>query len=130
MLIALAVATAAIIAFRLRRPAASRGSESGGHVEWVDPKKILFSLPTIYDVQPVLDEVPGGVQPAFKIHEDDWRQVEFVARRHRAALEQELADLRAFKQAHSKGVGWDSISVRKERPDGLTPEHIPFQALL
>src|SRR5690242_17556226 len=39
----------------------------------VDPKQILFSLPTIEDALPPLHDGPG--EEAAALREDDWRQV-------------------------------------------------------
>jgi hypothetical protein len=105
-------------------------SRSGERIERVDPREILFSLPTIYDTQPALDSPPADTAVKFQLHEDDWRQVELVSANDRTAVERELAEVRAFKQAHFKGVGWSSIFVRKERPDALMSRHIPLDSLL
>lgn len=55
----------------------------------VNPSDILFSLPTINNVIPVGD---GCVADALcpRIHEDDWRQFEFIRAVHREAVDREL----------------------------------------
>jgi len=91
-----------------------------------DPKSILFSLSTICDVIPETDMVPaqGGRSP-FYLHEDDWRQVEFVAGTDVSQVEREMAALEAFKRANWTGAGWKSVYIRKERPDGLASKRLP-----
>src|SRR5688572_27711365 len=46
---------------------------------YVDPRKILYSLPTLEDALPPLRD--GDAAAAYAMHEDDWRQVELVAAR-------------------------------------------------
>jgi hypothetical protein len=121
------VIVAAVVWRWTRRPA--RPSPTGERIQSMDPREILFSLPTIYDTQPALDPPPADSTVRFHLHEDDWRQVEFVSASDRAAIEREIAEVRAFKHAHAKGPGWDSIFVRKERPDALGPRHIPLDSL-
>ena len=107
-----------------------RASTTGDRVQWMDPRKILFSLPTIYDTQPALDPPRADAPVTCQLHEDDWRQIEFVSASDRAAVEREIAGVREFQQAHKKEFGWDEIFVRKERPDALAPRHIALDSLV
>lgn len=60
----------------------------------VDPKAILYSVPTIEDVQPSLVVAGSDETPSIRVHEDEWRQVELVHASHRAAVDAELEDIR------------------------------------
>lgn len=63
-------------------------------VSTVPPQDILFSLPTICDEIPVL--VEGSTKQGknvFEIHEDDWRQIEFVASCYHSTIESELTEI-------------------------------------
>jgi len=84
----------------------------------IDPNKILFSLPTICDPMPALDETSAPVGARW-LHEDDWRQIEFVAVANRDYIGQQLTALAAFKREHWRGAGWDAIYPRAEHPTPL-----------
>jgi hypothetical protein len=89
-----------------------------GDVQMLDPKKILFSLPTLCDQAPAVAEAPAP-SGARSLHEDDWRQVEFVAAIDDSYIRGELAALATFKSQHKKSSGWTSVYVRKEHPHPL-----------
>jgi len=88
---------------------------------FIDPHEVLFSLPTLCDPAPATDGSPpsAGHRP---LHEDDWRQIEFVAAANHEHVLRELAALVQFKQQHWEKVGWKNIYLRKEHP-------VPFAAL-
>ena len=53
------------------------------------------------------------------LHEDDWRQIEFVAHTNHAHIQKELAALGAFKGQHRRGAGWTKVYIRREHPTPL-----------
>lgn len=75
----------------------------------------LFSLPTLCDPGPaVVDALPPE---GFRwLGEDDWRQVEFVARANLAHIQQELVNLAAFRKQHWSDPGWTDVYMRHEHP--------------
>ena len=84
----------------------------------MDPKNILFSTPTLCDCTPErIKKYPAGGYCT--VHEDDWRQIEFVAKSNLAHIENELKTLSAFKEKHRSGPGWTSVYIRKEYPAPL-----------
>lgn len=88
-------------------------------IEMVDPKTILFSLPTIENAMPPLE--PGGgpeSDAACTMHEDDWRQHELVSARFEPEIAAELADIRKVHDDR-KGPGFTSIHVRSRIPEPL-----------
>jgi hypothetical protein len=97
------------------------------NVQTLDPKTILFSLPTLCDglppVGPPVETVPAG---AVTLNEDDWRQIELVAARDREAVGRELAELSAFKVANRVGAGWKNVYVRSSRPDAIRASAVPL----
>jgi hypothetical protein len=123
------VVAAAAIRLWAHRPGA-RPTPTGERIQMVDPREILFSLATIYDTQPTLDAPSADATIKFQLHEDDWRQIELVSASDRAVVEREIAEARAFKEAHRKGLAFSSVFVRKERPDALTPRHVPLDSLV
>lgn len=98
----------------------------------MNPKDILFSVPTLCDKLPPLyppttSIAAGGVA---RMHEDDWRQVEFVAESDRPSVERELAELRRFKVDKRSGPGWTDVYVRRSRGDSVRPLGLRLPELL
>ncbi len=85
----------------------------------MDPKELLFSLPTLCDSAPAIDDAPPSNNHR-SLHEDDWRQIEFVMRVNLAHIEKELEKLAAFKQQHRRGPGWTDVYIRPEHPTSLS----------
>jgi hypothetical protein len=84
----------------------------------MDPKELLFSLPTLCDSAPAIDDAPPSNNQR-SLHEDDWRQIELVVRTNLAYIEKELERLAAFKQQHRRGPGWTDVYIRPEHPTTL-----------
>src|SRR5579885_2574053 len=60
----------------------------------VNPQDILYSLPTICDAIPAIAEGSTKLRKrVFELHEDDWRQREFISVDHRDAIEAEFASI-------------------------------------
>ncbi len=66
---------------------------------------------------------------AFLLHEDDWRQVEFVGFVPQPDVDAELGQLRSFMSQHRNGPGYTEVYVRRNRPEGLTPMGIEIAKL-
>jgi hypothetical protein len=95
-------------------------------VERIDPKRILYSLPTTEDALPPMGD-PGS-SPAYGMHEDDWRQREFVARQFAGEVESEFGEIRKM-WAEQDGPGFKRIHVRSRVREpllgiGLTLEEV------
>jgi hypothetical protein len=86
----------------------------------VDPKPILFSLPTLNDSLPVLNTSILRRDQDLTIHGDDWRQCEAVSQDYDEAISAELADIRRIYEEKSKQAGgyrlFTEIHVRKRIP--------------
>lgn len=82
-------------------------------VESVNPKDILYSLPTICDEIPAT--FPGSVakEPVFRIHEDEWQQVEFVSTKYTDHIRTQLEAIAGIYQNHRVGAGFNHIHVRQ-----------------
>lgn len=85
-------------------------------IERVDPRELLFSLPTLENTLPPLED--GEVEHALVLHEDDWRQRELVASRFEPEAAAELAEIRAV-HAERKGAGFPRLHVREHIPEPL-----------
>ena len=114
-----------------QRSAPGAAIAPGPKPQTLPPGAILFSLPTLCDALPPLDSpvaaIPSG---ALALHEDNWRQVEFVSNADRDAVDRELDEVRRFKTANASGPGWKNVYVRKARADALLPRRIPLSRLL
>jgi hypothetical protein len=64
------------------------------------------------------DELPEN---AFHLHEDEWRQIEFIGPPQQAEVEAELAQLRPFVAEHRQSDGFTQVYVREGRQEGLAP---------
>jgi hypothetical protein len=84
-------------------------------VERIDPRDLLFSLPSICDRL-----APVGTDPLVGdeclVGEDDWRQFELVSRQFSDESDAEIRAIRHIHEQERAGVGWRKIHVRG-RPD-------------
>ena len=103
-------------------------SKPSGEVHMADPKDILFSLPTLCDPAPAVDPTPPSAGHR-TLHEDDWRQIEFVTHTNLEHIRKELASLIAFKQEHRRGPGWTQVYMRSEHPAALSTAVLRFSSL-
>ena len=93
------------------------------------PGEILFSLATISDD---IGGVTGDALPSGKIlalHEDDWRQAEFVSQNFTNEVEQELADIANIYKTQRSGIGFKKVHVRKRIPNPLANQSITLPQL-
>jgi hypothetical protein len=91
----------------------------------VPAKDLLFSLPTICDVIPAV--LPGSTKRGkhvLELHEDDWRQIEFVSVSCRPVIEAEIASISAIYQTAFK-----EIHVRKSLAAPLNRERLLLNQL-
>jgi hypothetical protein len=80
----------------------------------MNPKNILFSVPTLSDDMPALDPIDKPPSRAdVVLHADDWSQLEFFPRGAAAEIRRLLAELKTFEQANRKSSGWKKPYVRK-----------------
>jgi hypothetical protein len=85
-------------------------------ITYVDPKELLFSLPTLANELPAMRD--GDASAALVLHEDDWRQVELVSSRFEPEIAAELAAIRVIYAAR-KGVAFEKLHVREHIPEPL-----------
>jgi hypothetical protein len=80
----------------------------------VDPKSILFTIPTISndiaEVEPVGEE---HNDTELFVYEDNWSQVEFLSGSLLFEVQQMLTEFKEFEQANRVGHGWRNLYVRK-----------------
>jgi hypothetical protein len=94
-------------------------------IQRVDPKTILFSLPTLENALPPTQD---GHSDAVRLHEDDWRQLELVTAELEPTIEAELAAIREI-HAEREGLGFRRLHVRERIPEPLTGTDISLDAV-
>jgi len=80
----------------------------------IDPRQVLFSVPTISNELAPLD--PASTQPSqtdFAFHEDDWTQVEFLPTSQLPVVQRLLQEYKTFEAANRARHGWHNTYVRK-----------------
>jgi hypothetical protein len=93
------------------------------------PGDILYSLATISDD---VGAAAGDVLPSekiFAIHEDDWRQVEFISQGFAHEIQLEITDIQNIYQNERSGVGFKKVHVRKRIPNPFASSPITLSDL-
>ncbi|HEY0255181.1 MAG TPA: hypothetical protein VGC41_26820 [Kofleriaceae bacterium] len=89
----------------------------------MDPRRILFSLPTIEDGQPAL--VAGDLGGGLNLDEDSWRQIELVDPKYQAAIDAERDEIHRVI-SERQGAAFPRLHVRKQIPSPLEiPDALP-----
>jgi hypothetical protein len=83
-------------------------------------KDILYTLPTIYDAIPADSTTPRAGKQVFEMHEDNWRQIEFVASTNQPAIETELRAIANIYDNHRDSGGFNQLHIRKTPQSPLT----------
>ncbi len=107
------------------------GNKKTSGIVWEDPSKILFSTPTLCDLAPAVEAQPA--QPAkddFILHEDNWRQVEFVALKDEGYLANLVQEVSQFEKSNRVDVGWKEVFVRKEHPTPIKTLNLSFRKMI
>lgn len=101
-----------------------RGRQAAEPPSLMEPSNIAFTTPTLNDSIPAT--LPGAaVAPdCLRVHEDDWRQFEFIPAKFKSEADAELADIRVIWDQHSVPVGdsltaFRAVHVRKRIPVAL-----------
>ncbi len=103
-----------LIASLLAFAGVAGSAEPAQNPQHIDPKTILFSVPTLSDDTAPLeraDRTPNGTDLVF--HEDDWTQVEFLPKSLLPEIRRMLKEYKAFEQANRVKSGWQKVYVRK-----------------
>jgi hypothetical protein len=113
--------TLALLGARAWSRRRDRNAAAHGRVELIDPRELLFSLPTIHGGLPPVESEPGlgAKRDAALLNEDDWRQEEFVAAASIPYVERALGEIRSHRAAHAVGLGFRDVYAREEPPVSL-----------
>jgi hypothetical protein len=78
----------------------------------IDPREILYSLPSICDrIPPLGTRSLSGDE--YVLHEDDWRQMELVSQQFAQVADSEIQSIRQIHEHQAAGIGWRSVHVRR-----------------
>jgi hypothetical protein len=88
-------------------------------VEQVNLSDILFSLPSICDRIPAVGAAPLAGDECV-LHEDDWRQFEFVSRQLAVESDAEIAAIHRIHEEERASVGWRKLHVRRQPDPPIT----------
>lgn len=78
----------------------------------MDPQDILFSTPTLNDALPTAFGPSIAAADCFQMHEDNWRQFEFVSASYRTELASELAAIDKIWKEQGIPLGNDGTAFR------------------
>lgn len=81
-------------------------------IEYVSDKGVLYSLPTFNEAMPETGEV-APEDNVFTLHEDDWRQMEFISNSYMNDINQELRAIMGIYQNHQEAGGFSQVHVRQ-----------------
>lgn len=82
-------------------------------IHYFNPAEILFSLPSLCDaLAPLSSAALSGDE--LILHEDNWRQLEFVSNAFGHDIEEEIASIRRIHEENAAKVGWSNLHVRKK----------------
>lgn len=119
-LVVVAVLAAALgpLLARRQRAGSTATNPPSGPFELVDPKNILFAIPTLNDSVPLVDSDADFTREsgAALLHEDDWRQQEFTAVANRDFVREMLAKLSSHRAVHAHDGGFREVLIRPEPP--------------
>jgi hypothetical protein len=99
-------------------------------IQMVDPKTILFSVPTLSDDIAMLERVDRAPNDSdFIFHEDEWSQVEFLPKSQLPEIKRMLKELKSFEQAQRVQSGWRNVYIRKIQRIAVVSGSQPIQQL-
>ena len=94
----------------------------------VDPSEVLYSLPTICnELPPTEGPILDGSE--LLMHEDDWRQVEFITEDQEDLVDEELGFIHQVHQDARVGVGFAAIHMRRKVEDPLLGAELTLEEL-
>ncbi len=88
------------------------------NLQTADPRGLLFSLPTI--CQAIAPIEPGSTKlnkAVIELHEDDWRQREFVSLTHQNQIDQHLFEIRRIYEQQRVGSGFKKSTFAMALPN-------------
>ncbi len=80
----------------------------------VDPRELLYSLPTISDALPAPASGTTKLgKRVLELHEDDWLQIQFYSVHQQAQVDAQVAAIREVHETARSGPGFKRVHVRR-----------------
>ena len=119
------------VALTRRQRAINAGVAKSGEIRMVNPRELLFTLSTLHeDIPPVDTSARFSDDPhAALMHEDDWRQDEFLPVAARGFVMETLARLQSHRAVHGSGFGFREVFVRSDGPVSLVTAKVRVEDL-
>ncbi|MFT3837397.1 MAG: hypothetical protein QM723_10420 [Myxococcaceae bacterium] len=91
-------------------------------VEEIDVSKVLFSMPTICDEVPAVQQGTSKLgRRVYELHEDDWRQLELISAVHEREIREVFAKIdEVVATQRAPSGGFHRLHIRKEVAAPLT----------
>ena len=108
----------------------SDSAQSAQMPQTLDPKSIIFSVPTLSnDIAPteLVKYSPTAADLVF--HEDEWSQIEFLPESQLPEVQRLLTEYKPFEQQHRLEYGWREVYVRKINRISVTQNTTPLKQL-
>jgi hypothetical protein len=113
-----------------KRSDAAPSSAGSPRMQTMNPKNLLFSIPTLADDLAALEPIDKPpTRGDVVLNEDDWAQLEFFPPAARPTVQQHLTELKAFEAANRKASGWKKVYVRKIQRLPVVPAPNPLRRL-
>lgn len=94
----------------------------------IDPANVLFSLPTISNDMAIVEAV-SSLENVLVLHEDDWRQFEFLSAGLNELVQQEVQDILAIYHTQREESGFKQLHVRRRIAEPLPDVALPLESL-
>lgn len=100
------------------------GKQKSRNIEMVDPNSLLFSLPTISNDLPGITPTNFIGANFIEMHEDDWRQIEFISVDQKEKIYKEITSIQNIYDRESvevkPGLAFKDTHVRELIPRPIT----------
>lgn len=90
-------------------------------IEMIDPRNILMSISTIENTLPKTNKQPKDSLD-LEILEDDWRQLEFVLKKHQNLINQEIDSISLIIENESVDIGENMMAFKNLHVRKLIPK--------
>ena len=98
-------------------------------VMWMDPKKILYTMPSICNYLGEIDPASSKTGEELEIHEDEWRNIELVSLDYEVDINTYLHEILRIHQEERSGIGFKRLFVREGIEFPLESAPIPAAEL-
>lgn len=98
-------------------------------VQYVDPTTLLLTLPTVADVVPEAVTAEDASAATFRLHEDDWLQLELVPSEVVGLAQADLEAVRVVLANERQGMGFKRLHLRRGLPTPFAAHELQLAPL-